>query len=146
MKRFKYLLMGLIVLGTVSYGAVSNSDTSTITIEAISAPEIVVGDIDFGQYITGDVNPGMKTANIALAKGRATRTVTLSVEAKKVDLTNASDSGEKVVANVAVREGEEDIVLDATGGGASTLEVTLDNLPTVDGVYSGVATITVQYK
>lgn len=143
MAKFKFCLIGVMLLSTTTLlGAVTNSDTSTITLEAISIPGISVADVDFGDYVIGDATPVPQKAAITLTNGASGRTVDLNLGSSNIDLSDGS--GNTVGVGLSINPLQ--VVLNGSGGGTSEMTVTLLDNPSIVGAYSGTAEVIVQYN
>lgn len=144
MLMYKCFVFGiLLAFNSIVFATVTNSDTSTITLEAISIPDISVEDIDFGDYVIGDSTPAPETAAVTVSNGASGRSVGLSLANTNIDLTD-QDSGKTI--GVALSISPAQITLDGSGGGSSTMTATLQGVPDTVGSYDGTATVIVEYN
>lgn len=145
MKKMLFIL-GIVMAGNMVFAA---SDTSTVTLRAMTASTIVVDNIDFGDYLLGDPTPNDATGNIVLT-GTASKDIRLSVP-KSLELVNSAS--DKVAVAMSLENGtdkatvnESIVTLDGAGDGTSILTASLQAAPTIEGDYAGTATVTANYN
>lgn len=152
----KKLLLGLFILGSLSYGASSVTDNAQVEIEVFKAATLVVDDIDFTKWMIGQT-PGALKSNIKITTGRASATMTLSTPIS-LTLTHSVTPGDTMTAtmdiigtgtsNDTATHAIHKITLNSSGEYDGELQATLGVIGASqkEGKYSGTATVSLTYN